>query len=189
MKYVKLSSMEKKVAITALTKLVESDKTCRIKSMKEWKEIITDYVRTNRLFEYMEKDGDEVEDRFTTSCANQLFHSLLHTGVFVMNTTRSTKTKAKFWRKFDNTLFLKIQEKKEKLLNYIDDATPVSPPPLIIKDGDYHDAPTMLTPPKFIADDVSNKLEIKAYIDELFSISPEIFKAKNYNNAKPKDSL
>ena len=204
MKYVKLTYEEKLVGLTALTKLIEQNKECRIKSMKEWKAIITDYIRTERLFAYMETDGNEVEDRFTTSCANQMFHSLLTDGVFVMNSNKSTKTKAKFWRKFDNDLFLKIKSKQEVLINYLDDATPVSPPPLTFKDGDFVESVPVdvpeeiitlevpaITPPKFVADEESNKAEIKAYINDIFGecfIPAKVFRAKHYNNNKPKDS-
>jgi len=120
MKYCKMSLEDKQIAIDHLSELITKSPKCVIGSMKQHKEIIIDLIRQNRVFEYMEKREDvlEIEDRFTTSCANQLFKSLVENHTLVRNDKRSTKTIPRYWRARDQAIYDKLKAKNK-------DSTPV----------------------------------------------------------------
>ena len=121
MKYCSLELCDKKIAIDALTKLILKHPKCCIGTMKEHKENIIDLIRQNRLFEFIElrEEHEEVEDRFTTSCANQLFKSLIENNTYVKNENRSTKTIPRYWRIIDQAIYDKVKNSHNK------DSTPV----------------------------------------------------------------
>jgi hypothetical protein len=100
MRYSKLSVDEKLITIKAISdKLLEYDVI--IGTQKEHKNQIIDVIRQHRIFEFIEKKypGEEVEDRFETSCAGAVFKSLLEKDIFKYCSEYSTKTKAKYFNK------------------------------------------------------------------------------------------
>lgn len=112
MKYCKLSIDDKKIAIDALSGLILKHPKCIIGTMKQHKEQIIDLIRQNRLFEFIEKreEGGEVEDRFSTSCANQMFKSLIENHTLVRHEKRCTRTIPRYWRSRDQDIYDKIKK-------------------------------------------------------------------------------
>lgn len=122
MKYCSLELADKKVAINALSELIEKNVNCVIATMKEHKANITDLIREHRIFEFIEQREahEEVEDRFSTSCANQIFKSLVENHTYVRNENRSTKTIPRYWRSGDQACYEKIKNTHNQK-----DSTPV----------------------------------------------------------------